>query len=396
LAHDLTTGAAHLRDARARLAGMPVDAVIAGIDAFAELWRDASSPWRARARQIDSPLPYDMVAVSLEGLLESLTVERLTALVDAEGARDKAGYPLVGHIIAGNTPLIAWTSVLRALLVRSASLVKLPSSGRGGASSWAHLFFDSLRAASPVLGDCIALAEWDRGDAAGDAVLRHVDLLVAYGSDATIAALRALRAARPFVGYGHRVSMALVIPPAGPEVAAGLARDILLYDQGGCLSPHRVYVVGDSAAAEAVAGELARALCEAVVWPVPDDPARARRVREARGLAAMEGARVWSDDALRWTVILCAEPAFRLSPTHAVVDVASLAAVDGLAVALGDYRRYLQGCALAAPDPATTDRAREALRRLGVTYLCIPGRLQAPGLDWPEDGTPPLTSLLAA
>ena len=39
----------------------------------------------------------------------------------------------IGHVIAGNTPLLAWTSLLRALLMRSASVVKLPS---GDAAEW--------------------------------------------------------------------------------------------------------------------------------------------------------------------------------------------------------------------------------------------------------------------
>ena len=75
--------------------------------------------------------------------------------------RDALGVPHVGHVIAGNTPLLAWTSLLRALLMRSASLVKLPS---GDAAEWGKLFHASLADVSPALASGIELRQWPGGD----------------------------------------------------------------------------------------------------------------------------------------------------------------------------------------------------------------------------------------
>ena len=106
------------------------------------------------------PFPFAMVQVSLDALLDSLTPEALWRLIDAEGVRDARGFPLIGHVIAGNTPLLAWVSVLRALLVRSASLVKLPS---GQAANGAVVpCLPGGRLAGTGVG--IDLRQWPGGD----------------------------------------------------------------------------------------------------------------------------------------------------------------------------------------------------------------------------------------
>ena len=67
---------------------------------------------------------------------------------------------------------------------------------------------------------------------------------MAQGSDETLRALRTLcPAGTPFVGYGHRVSFGVVCK-GSTNAAAGFAKDVLLYDQGGCLSPQTIFVEG--------------------------------------------------------------------------------------------------------------------------------------------------------
>src|SRR6185437_3432359 len=112
-----------------------------------------------------------------------------------------------------------------------------------------------------------------------------VDLVMAHGSDATIQDLRALCPPHVgFVGYGHRVSFGLTLAGATTDEAArGFARDVLLYDQGGCLSPHTVFVEGAWEEAVAFGARLASALTLAVhVYPLAArSPQAAMRVREA-------------------------------------------------------------------------------------------------------------------
>ena len=219
--------------------------VVSALSALAQRWRDPLYELRRQAELITDPFPFAMVEVSLNALLDSLTPERLWALIDSEEMRGVSGCPVIGHVIAGNTPLLSWVSVIRALLVGSGSLVKLPS---GPASIWGHLFHRSLLDVSPKLAECVTIFEWPGGTADLDAALcASADLIIAHGSDATLCLLRAYCLGRtPFIGYGHRVSFGLVTMGNGDaEAAAGFARDVLLYDQGGCLSPQTIFVEGD-------------------------------------------------------------------------------------------------------------------------------------------------------
>lgn len=376
-----------LRQARAEtLARMSQAEVVGVVSEWARRWQQEDDPFRREAEALAEPFPFAQTRVSLDALLQSLTPDALWELIDAEDVREAFGRPLVGHVIAGNTPLLAWVSVLRALVMRSASFVKLPS---GPSAEWGRLFVRSLAEVAPGLAECVHLAQWPGGTADLDAALcGNVDLVMAHGGDETIHALSALCPAHVgFVGYGHRVSFGLAVSGATDEAARGFARDVLLYDQGGCLSPHTVFVEGTWDECVAFGAHLAAALTEAVTaYPQSArPPLAAGRVREARLLARMaEGTRVWEDDDLRWTVIVRPELAFALSPTHGVVSVQPLPSLDALPQALAPVADYLQGCAVTRPKEASGVLSR----------LCAPGELQAPPFAWRQDGRDVLRSLL--
>ncbi len=354
--------------------------VVAALSDFAERWREPSYPFRRSAEQLTDPFPFAMVMVSLDALLESLTPERLWAVIDSEQMRGVSGCPVVGHVIAGNTPLLSWVSVIRALLVGSTSLVKLPS---GPAAAWGHLFHQSLADVAPKLADCVALLEWPGGTMDLDiALCTNADLVMAHGSDATLLSLQARCPGQTsFVGYGHRVSFGLVTAGNGvAEAAAGFARDALLYDQGGCLSPQTIFVEGGWPETTDFAAKLAQALAEAVLlYPLPVRAASAAStVREARLLASMEeGARLWSDVALRWTVVARSQREFVPSPTFGVITVQPLATLADLPEAIAPVSAFLQGCAVAGDVHDYIPNA---------SYVCRPGEMQAPPLSWRQDG----------
>ena len=370
-----------LRERQKTLAQRPQEAVVAALAELACRWRDRDYPLRREAESWLEPFPFAMVQVSLDALLDSLASESLWKLIDTESAAGARGYPIVGHVIAGNTPLLAWVGMIRALLVRSASLVKLPS---GTAAQWAHIFHRSLTETAPELAACLYLTQWPGGTSELDAALcTEADLVMAQGADSTLRDLRALcKAGAPFVGYGHRVSFGLLLPGADiPSAAQGFATDILLYDQGGCLSPQTIFVEGGWSETQQVASALAEALAEkAGEYPLPVRAASAAgTVREARALAWMEaGNRLWEDDTLRWTVVARPHSAFAASPTFGVVSVQPLASLKDLPLALSAGADRLQGCAVAGN---VIDGYLP-----GVSRLCSPGELQAPPLSWRQDG----------
>ena len=101
-------------------------------------------------------------------------------------------------------------------------------------------------------------------------------------------------------------------------------------------------------------------------------------VREARTLAQMEaGTRLWEDPVGRWTVAARPQRGFTPSPTFGVVSVQPLDTLADLPEALAPVAAFLQGCAVAGD-------AQDYLP--AVSYLCGPGELQAPPLNWRQDG----------
>ena len=111
---------------------------------------------------------------------------------------------------------------------------------------------------------------------------------------------------------------------------------------------------------------------------------------QARALARMDGCRVWEDADMRWTVVLRRTPEFVPSPTYCVVSVQPLPSIARLRRSLDSVAGALQGCAVAGEEP---DLIR-LLAELGVSYICEPGKMQAPPLSWREDDLPVLSSLL--
>jgi len=377
------------------LAQLPQETVVAALAALGRRWRDPAYALRREAETWLEPYPFEMVQVSLDALLDSLTPEKLWDLITAEGVSEALGYPVIGHVIAGNTPLLAWVSIIRALLVRSASLVKLPSNA---SAHWAELFHRSFQEVAPEITACVCLMQWPGGTSQLDAALcADADLVMAHGSDATLRDLRAIcPSGTPFIGYGHRVSFGVLLPEADiKEAARGFAKDVLLYDQGGCLSPQTIFVVGgrnngDGNNVPAFSSVLAEALLEAAQkYPLPVRSARAAgAVTEARALAWMEdGATLWEDPARRWTVIARPGSGLVASPTFGVVSVQPLASLDDLPEALGLVADRLQGCAAAGT-------LTPGSYLPGISYLCRPGQLQAPPLAWRQDGRDVLRVLL--
>lgn len=403
--YTIERAAAELRAARRRLTAQSAgrslqERAVSALSHLAECWRDPEYPVRRQAERENAGFPFPMVWVSLQALLASFDRNELWRLIDSESVRGCAGPEVIGHVIASNTPLLGWTSLARALLVQSASFVKLPSHP---VAAWAGYFHQTLSEIDPEIADLVRLMHWKGGARDLDGALgEHCDEIIAYGSDETIAAIRALLpAGKPLIDYGHRVSFGLVEAGADENNAAhGFARDILLYDQGGCLSPHCIFVQGGFAEAVDFASRLAQALAVRAGEPehqlarLATDPARAARVREARSLARMEpGAKLWEDESLRWTVIVQPETRFFLSPTHGVVYVAPLLGKILTDVLAG--MPFLQGAAVGTASENGRECWERRLAACEVSYICAPGELQRPALGWRENGKPVLRSLLA-
>ena len=296
-------------------------------------------------------------------------------------------------VLASNLPALAVQSLLPALALRRPVLLKSPSSE----PLFAPAFVAALTRREPRLAGAVAAATWPGGDAELEApLLAAAGAVVASGGAEALADLERRAAGKRFVGYGPKMSLAAIEMGAGAaapeELAAGLARDVALFDQRGCLSVVAVYVAGGLAAAARLAGCLEAALADlAARWPPGPATAPAlAAVQQLRLEAELRGLPPASLAPAAGTVLLEPEPELRPSPGLRTVRVHPLPDLDRLPEILAPWRGHLQGAALDGP---AAWRLAPRLADLGISRCTAPGELQSPDASWHNGGIDPLEAL---
>jgi hypothetical protein len=381
---------AALREGGAALREIPDEDLLAAWgDTVATFLRTGSLERRA----LDPPLARlcalsrDGLRAGLEAVLGGARREAAAALLSRSHPAPPEAGPVLA-VLASNLPGLAVQPLLPALLARRPVLLKSPSAE----PLFAPAFLAALTRREPRLAGSLAAVTWPGGDAALEApVLEGVETVLAYGEVAALDDL-ARRAPGKVVGFGPKTSFAVVDAAADlREAAEGVARDVALFDQRGCLSVAAVYTSGD---AGALAERLARELSElAQRWPPgPRDRSLSAAVQHLRLEAEMHG--LWrSDLPLReGTVIVDPDPRLRPTPGLRTVRVHPLKDLPRLADLLAPWRGRLQGAALAGEAAWALE---PALTRLGVSRCAPPGELQLPDATWNNGGID-LPAVLAA
>lgn len=372
----------------AALAALSDDDLLAAWSATVEAFRDAASPERqaltrplARFCRLSVP----GLEAGLEAVLGGVRREAAEWLLEpaAEAPRDPS--PVLA-ILAANLPALAVQPLLPALLLRRPVVIKSPSAE----PLFAPAFVTALVRREPRLEPAVAAVTWPGGDQALEApLLAAAGRVLAYGEAATVADLER-RAPDKLFGYGPKTSLAVVAADAQtPEVAAGLARDVALFDQRGCLSIQAVYTTADGdSVARSLAQELVRLGNE---WPPgPPDPVIAASVQQIRMDASLRGLSHSELPLEVGTVVVEPQPDFRPSPGMRTIRIHPLQALHGLPEALAPWSGQLQGVALAG---AEARRLRPQLQALGISRFAAPGELQAPDATWHNGGVHPITAL---
>lgn len=376
-----------LRQAEEALRAIPtgdlLDAWAKTVDAFLDPGsseRRALDPGLARTSRL-SPAGLNAALEAVLGGARRGPASELFA--EAERRRSGASGPVL-IVLASNLPALAVQPLLPALALRRPVLLKSPSAE----PLFAPAFLEALVRREPRLQGAVAAATWPGGDAALEApVLAGVETVIAYGDEPALAGLEC-RAPGKVVGYGPKTSLAAVGAEVDPrEIAPGLARDIALFDQRGCLSIAAVYTAAD---ARELGQRLAEALRElARRWPPgPPDPRVVAAVQQARLEAEMRGLEIPLLPLLDGTVLIDSDPTFRPSPGLRMVRVHPLPHLDRLPDLLEPWRGRLQGTALAGASSLDLP-----LRTLGVSRTAPPGDLQSPDVTWHNGGFHPLEAL---
>jgi hypothetical protein len=297
-----------------------------------------------------------------------------------------------GHIFSGNVPGVAVTSLVRALLVKSASFGKMAADE----PVLPVLFARALAEVNPSIANALVLTWWPGGTEALDcALVEQCDTVVVYGGAEAIEAARGYaRSNTRLVLHGPKLSLGIIGPDAlGSRTARAAARAVAAFDQQGCVSPHVLYVAADKRAA----AEFARLLADELRILAAELPRgrlrkseavaiqQARAAAEFRAIAGSE-IELHADDNLGYTVVYDATPAFEASCLNRFVYVKPLADARSLVELLAPFAELLQSVAVEGFSAEETNALAAALARRGVTRVTTFAALPWPPPDWHHDG----------
>ena len=411
-----------LGDSRSRLVDRGAGDLCVTLGAVGARLLDPDDTLRMKALEYlpaDSGLSAEMATVVLDGMARDWAEDGLRELLDAEftdvacldgfverqGRSSMAMGPgLCFQIIAGSVPGVGVSALIRSLLVKSPTLLK---PGRGD-SVLPVLFASALHEADPELAAALAVVYWPGGsEVLENVALLGADVVVAYGGDETVAALRARAPVTTrFVAYHHRVSVAVVGVealgrPHAEASAASLAKAVAIFDQRGCVSPRVVYVEeGGTVSPRAFASLLAQSLA-GLDRDLPSgalDRAEASALHQVRGTAELvaaseSGADIHHGGDAPWTVIFDRGPmalAPSLSRTVQVVPLTDLEQLPDLLARRGSHLQTVGTAGLGDREQVLASR----LGRAGVSRVVPFSEVPFPPPWWHHDGGNPLGDLV--
>jgi Acyl-CoA reductase (LuxC) len=387
--------------------------IVALVADAAARWRDADYPPRVRVTAaIELRLGYStpVVEYALDRLFGGITEARLVATIAAElgaigaldGVVERPRAPAAwargvdrAVIVSSDTTIgVALVPAIFALCAKCDVVVKDRSDALVAA------FFASLAEEHPAFGAAAVARAWTGGDDPGeDALLAAADVVVAFGRDDALRALRARCGAETrFVPFGHRASIGRLTAAAARALDDGqadaIARDALLYDGEGCLSLHALFVEGSSDAAERTAAAIAAA-CERVAIELPAgnvSPERAAAVAAYRDLARFRAASGTGAVLRGGTATVVVRESLAEPPPFLprVVPVIPVASDDEVAAYVATQRLPVQALGVTAPD----DRDIGLAARIGAVRVARFGTLQDPPLGGHHGGAPRISDFV--
>jgi hypothetical protein len=392
---DIASAAARVRGAENINPG--ADRMAKALARAFELWRDRDYARRREAiAAIARSAGYSvaMLENSIDALLKPFTSDALKSIAARVSSSGEIDRPrTVGFIAAGNVTGAGMHEIAIALVAGAGVVVKT-------ASAEPIFFAEFARTLAEIDRDARARIEvfhWSRARAdLTAALIANCERVVAYGDDLTIESLHN----RPnVIGFGSRVSAAVVAPgainpPRIDRVAELLARDVALFEQLGCLSLHHVFVVSHTGdAARDLAIRMSAAL-ERMRKSMPPAKIPLRDAAEIRGLRerarwrriAGEPVELFEGDRLEWTVVFELRPgSFEVSPGFRTVHVTGVRDLGEFRDCLAGVLGRIEAMAVAGDESEAADIGA-TVEAIGIRYVCAPGEMQSPPLDWRHGG----------
>jgi acyl-CoA reductase LuxC len=403
-----------LRDAATPLRAMTDGEVVDSLARTLKLWTGEKGLAARAARELAAHRQQseDMLRFGLERILEAHSRSAMAiwlAEARVEAGRSLAlqspkkpvpdlgslrGPGVIAQVLPGNVPALAMTAAMEALLARSAVVLKPAEED----PITAALFKESLDQAAPELGSAVAVERWAGGDehAEGE-VFAAVDYVIASGGTKMVQSLTK-RLSKPHTIYGPRISIGVVGMGwlNAPTAWWGeMAREIVLWDQRGCLSPRVLFVAGDS---ERFARHLAQALeTWQARWPAGPpslgDGGDVVAFRAPYEMAKSGESGLFASKGLAWTVAWDHSTSLDAGPAARAVRVTSRPSTREMEALLVRGRGGVQGAGIEFLAGGELEW-RRVLEHAGVAWVAPLTRMQDPPAGWRADGRSGLHDLL--
>jgi hypothetical protein len=406
--------------ARARvLEEMTTAEIIEIVAAAATAWTQPHYTPRARLLPVlarDLGLSKGLLERGLDAIFGVVGEDSLRAFVESEveypealerpvdfgsGRRGRLlGPRVVFHSLAGNVPGQSIPAIVAALLARSICVVR--DSQR---QPWlTGAFVSTLGEFSRDLAAMVVPVSWRAGDMGMEKMIfdlaHRVELS---GSDSTMRTIVSRHPRRPIVTRGTRLSVGVVPREADTDQwQEGYAADIVQYEGLGCLTPQVIFVEGPERRAARLARLLGIQLSRyEALWPrIPRDIGTETRRRAFLDGCEMASVRDPRSQMLRgrgdaWVVHYRPDAPAAAGPGLRCIVVASVADRGDLFARLRAVQVPLAGVGLGMErDHRAYDDLVTSFRQLGATWVCPPGQMQRPPIEWAQDGHRRLAELL--
>ncbi|UCC72767.1 MAG: hypothetical protein JSV86_20835 [Gemmatimonadota bacterium] len=308
------------------------------------------------------------------------------------GMQRAFGPPLTVHVFSGNIPGVSVSSLIRALCVKSASFGKTAA----GEPYFAVCFARALAEEDAELASCLAVGYWPGGSEDLEAVaFSEAGAVIAYGSDEAVGDIACRVPPRVrFLGYPNRVGAALVSRnalsrKAARQLAENAARDVVTFDQQGCVSPHTIYIEAGGAVSPLEYAEYLAEALDGLSREIPRGamtPGESALIHQLRAHAEIRGATVLaSEQGTEWTVIVEERAQFEPSPLNRVIQVRSVDDLGEAVSALDKVGAHLQTVAIAGKGDQVKALAGQ-LGAVGATRVVPIGEAAWPTPHWHHDG----------
>jgi hypothetical protein len=317
---------------------------------------------------------------------------------NGEVSRVRAFPPRLAHIVAGNTPAVTVTTIVRGALSKGVHLLKLPSNDLFTASAVLRTMVD-LAPDHPTTRSFSAVY-WRGGDERVESAImrpQYFDKLVVWGADSAVHG--AQRYAGPgfeIVSFDPKVSISFLgreayrSDDALNDAAERAAIDVSIFNQDACAASRFIYAEGEIEEVDGFCERLARELrierplASAAAAPLPGD--LKQEVECLRDLEPIY--RLWGDTLGGGLVIRSEDPVdfYPISKTVNVVPVPNLReAVRRSNVATQTVGIY--------PGERAAD-LRDSLASMGVQRIVTLGEVASGMEGLPHDGFYPIRRVM--